>query len=169
MRILDVCCRWPGSSHDATIFVNSTLCEKLERGDLGNDVVILGDSAYGMQSFVCKPLAEPVTRAEKNYQNAHIKTRNVGERGNGILKREFPCLQLGMRFHIDKIQDIIVACCVLHNFLLEEREEEDIIVIEQEEQNLQANLCRQLADAQRAHIRPISIQRFLIQTYFNRG
>lgn len=62
MRIVDVCCRWPGSAHDATIFNNSNLCEKLDRLDYGIDVAILGDSAYGPQRYMCKPLPNPNAR-----------------------------------------------------------------------------------------------------------
>lgn len=120
MRIVDVCCRWPGSSHDATIFNNSNLCEKLDRGDYGIDVAILGDSAYGPQRYMCKPLANANTRAERRYQRAQVKSRNVVERTFGVLKRKFPCLALGMRFRRNKVQDVVIACCVLYNFVLVE-------------------------------------------------
>ena len=46
-KFLDVFVGWPGKSHDARAFRNSSIFNKLERGDaLPPDCFILGDSAY---------------------------------------------------------------------------------------------------------------------------
>lgn len=79
MDIIDVCCRWPGAAHDATIFANSALCERMDNGDFGTDSVLLADAAYGADHYICKPLQLPRTEADQSYQHAQIKTRNVGE------------------------------------------------------------------------------------------
>lgn len=167
MRIVDVCCRWPGSAHDATIFINSTLCEKLDRRDYGIDVAILGDSAYGPQRYMCKPLANPNTRAEKQYQRAQIRSRNVVERTFGALKRRFPCLALGMRFRREKVQDVVVSCCVLYNFLLDA----DAIEIEipQDEIDHQMDVGEQLIAEQQEARGEIRTQNFLLANYFARA
>lgn len=167
MRIVDVCCRWPGSAHDATIFINSNLCEKLDRRDYGIDVAILGDSAYGPQRYMCKPLANPNTRAEKQYYRAQVKSRNVVERAFGILKRRFPCLLLGMRFRRDKVQDVVVACCVLHNFLLQANG--IVAEIPRDEIDHQINVGEQLIAEQQESRREITTQHYLLTNYFDRA
>lgn len=55
------------------------------------------DSAYPPERFACKPLDEPETRNEIVYNSRHDKARNVAERLNGQLKREFPVLKYGMK------------------------------------------------------------------------
>lgn len=103
IKILNVVCRWAGSSHDATIFANSRFAEKMDAGYYDEDSVILADSAYGPKSYICKPLRNAQNDAENSYQKAQIKSRNVAERTFGVLKRRFPCLQIGMHYS-----------CVLH-------------------------------------------------------
>lgn len=147
MRVIDVCCRWPGSSHDATMFANSILCEKIDRGDYGTDSIILGDSAYGPDYYICKPLENPVTHAEKRYQKSQLKTRNIAERTFGVLKRKFPCLAFGMHFRLSKVQDVVVACCVLYNITKSENDlNED--PVPQDEIDFQIETGRALRAAQ---------------------
>lgn len=164
MRVLDVCCRWAGSTHDAIIFGNSRLYEKFEDGIFGNDSVLLCDSAYGPERYVCKPLRNPVSPAENRYQRAQIATRNVVERTIGVLKRRFHCLEKGMQFHINKIQDIIVACCVLHNMIISEMQQTPNI--DQDEIDRQTNLSLELAAAQDAIRDELHIREFLINSHF---
>ncbi|CAH2088290.1 unnamed protein product [Euphydryas editha] len=57
----NVVARWPGSTHDATIFTHSDLKDYCEQGELGNRW-LLGDSGYP----------------------SHIKTRNTIERCIGV-------------------------------------------------------------------------------------
>lgn len=165
MRIVDVVSRWAGSSHDATIFNNSALCEKLDRRDYGIDVVVLGDSAYGPKRYMCKPLPNAGTAAERRYQRAQITTRNVAERTFGILKRRFPCLMLGIRYRVEIVQDVIVACCVLHNFLLAKNATPT--QIDEDEIDHQMEVGEGLIAAQQEIRREISNRRYLIDSYFN--
>lgn len=164
MKVLDVCCRWPGSAHDATIFANSSLHERFERGEYGRDSVILGDSAYGTESYVFTYilLRNAITQGEKKYQSAQITARNVVERTFGLLKRRFPCLDIGMHFHLNKMQDIIVACCILHNIIICEKNVDNNVT--QPEIDFQGNLGQQLIDAQQLAVlqgqREIRAQKF---------
>lgn len=77
--------------------------------------LISGDSGYGLRNFLLTPLLQPQTRGELLYNQAHIRTRNVIERINGIWKRRFPVLAYGMRCSINNIMPIIVATAVIHN------------------------------------------------------
>lgn len=68
---------------------------RLNFGDFGDDSIIVADSAYPPNYFVCKPLETVNNAAAQNYQYCQIKTRNVVERVNGQLKRRFAILKMG--------------------------------------------------------------------------
>lgn len=163
MRLIDVCARWPGSAHDSTIYRNSEICRRLENGEFGDDCAILGDSAYAAGGYFCKPLANVTNDSERFYQNAQTRSRNVVERAYGVLKRRFPCLQLGLNFKLDKVQDVIVACCILYNMLVLE-ENGNINDVEREEIAFQNEIALQFHLQQQ--IQPMSIQDFLISNHF---
>ena len=55
LRVMDIVARWPGSSHDATIFNNSRLKHRFEEGDFGN-CVLLGDSGYPLKKYLLTPI-----------------------------------------------------------------------------------------------------------------
>lgn len=110
-------------------------------------------------------MANPLSNGEKNYQKAQIKTRNCAERGIGVWKRTFACLMLGMRYRLDKSQDVIVACSFLHNMLIMEKENNENPIDENAFEH-QRNLSQQLHDAREIN-RLLSVQRFLIERYFN--
>lgn len=116
--ICDIVCRWPGSAHDATIFNNSNIRGKLERGEFGENV-ILGDSGYPIRNYLITPLRNPQTRAERLFNESQIRTRNPIERCFGVLKRRFPILALGIRMNTDIVEAIVVAAAFLHNIARE--------------------------------------------------
>lgn len=55
-RILDIISRWPGSAHDSTIFTHSNMYVRFRCSDFSNDSLLVADSAYPPERFVCKPL-----------------------------------------------------------------------------------------------------------------
>lgn len=172
MEIIDASIRWPGAAHDAFIFARSVLCDRMDNGEFGTDSVLLGDSAYGADYYMCKPLRAPRTEAEKRYQHAQIKSRNVAERTYGVLKRRFPCLELGLHYPLEKVQDIIVACCILYNKIRQENHEEDVDPIRREEIEEQMRISddlivEQQALQQNAPNRLMRTQNFLINNHFN--
>ncbi|CAH2100881.1 unnamed protein product [Euphydryas editha] len=76
--LMNVVARWPGSSHDATVFNNSVLKMQCEEGLFGNRWLI-GDSAY--YTYIAYiALLNPTSPPEHRYNEAHIKTRNTIER-----------------------------------------------------------------------------------------
>lgn len=119
-RILDVVSRWPGSAHDATIFKHSNICNLFGGGTFGLDTVLVVDSAYPPEPFLCKPLSEAniETPNERRYQHCQIKARNVVERVNGQLKRMFPVLQtsnesrnlVALKIYFEFNLDLIFFC-----------------------------------------------------------
>lgn len=113
----DVVTRWPGSTHDSTIFNNSRLKFLFESG-LRKDQLILGDggyAGYSSSTYLMIPLDNPTATSEKLYNESQIRTRNVIERCFGVWKRRFPILSMGMRVNLLTVQDVIIATSILHN------------------------------------------------------
>lgn len=54
---------WPGSVHDSRIWKNSQVCLKLRNQ---NNVVLIGDSGYGIEPCLMTPYENPTSGAEKN-------------------------------------------------------------------------------------------------------
>ncbi|CAH2089007.1 unnamed protein product [Euphydryas editha] len=109
----NVVARWPGSTHDATIFNHSDLKDYCEQGGLGNRW-LLGDSGYPYKPYLLTPLLNPNTPSEQRYNEAHIKTRNTIEIYIGVWKIRFPVLSLKSRLKLENIQAVIIATSVLH-------------------------------------------------------
>ena len=131
LRINDVVARWPGSTHDSTIFSNSSICARFETGEI-KDGYILGDGGYPCKRYLLTPLGTTTTAAERRYNYSQIRTRNPVERTFGVLKRRFPCLKLGLRVQVRNSLSIIVACIVLHNIALRHGEiepQDDVTII----------------------------------------
>lgn len=115
--IRDIDARWPGSSHDSTIFLNSSIYRRLEANEFGNGLIV-GDGGYAVKNYLLAPLLYPIMRAENLYQESQIRTTNVVERSYGVWKRRFPVLSLGIRLDLNKVEAIIVATAVLHNIAI---------------------------------------------------
>jgi hypothetical protein len=112
----NVVIKYPGSAHDSRIFRESSLYADLVAGR--KQGLLLGDSAYALQPFLMKPLANPVTIAEKRYQKAFCSTRATVERAFGQLKGRFNCLHQELRYTPDRCCAVIAACFGLHNFAI---------------------------------------------------
>ncbi|KAJ3653970.1 hypothetical protein Zmor_013188 [Zophobas morio] len=131
LKIQNIVCRWPGSSHDSTIFNNSRIRAKFEAAEYGR-YLILGDSGYAIRPFLLTPLRAPVTRAEQLYNESQIRTRNPVERCFGVWKRRFPALAFGIRLKLHKVEAVVVATAVLHNIAIILNEEEPPLDPEEE-------------------------------------
>lgn len=118
---MDIVARWPGSTHDRTIFNNSAVKGRFDRGEM-NGGFILGDSGYTSSNYMLVPLRNPATQAEQLYNESQIRTRNVVERQYGVWKRRFPILSVGMKVRVDHVLPIIVATAVLHNMACDAEE-----------------------------------------------
>lgn len=123
LEIIDIVARWPGSTHDSTIFNHSRIKSLFEAGTFG-DSVLIADSGYPNLSYIMCPLQSPTTAAEHLYNEAQIRTRSKIERFFGIWKRTFPILSVGTRFRTpEKMLPVIVATAVLHNIIQHDKEE----------------------------------------------
>lgn len=124
LRIENVVARWPGSTHDETIFIQSNVHQEFENGAYG-DYVIVDDGGYANTFYLCTPFTrhrnlDQLTPAQKAYQKSILTTRNVVERQYGVLKRRFPILASGMQlYRLDLVQKVITVCCMLHNLCID--------------------------------------------------
>lgn len=122
LKIRNIVVRWPGSTHDQTIFNNTLLKQAFENGNFGR-YLLIGDSGYSLQPYLMTKLQETRTAAENLYNESIIRTRNTVERQYGVWKRRFPILKLGMRMKLETTMNVIVATAVLHNIALDMNEE----------------------------------------------
>ncbi|XP_053398715.1 putative nuclease HARBI1 [Mercenaria mercenaria] len=157
-RFIDLVAKWPGSTHDASIFDNCGLKDHLERHELGH---LLGDSGYPLRKYLITPVATPTTEKEVQFNQAHSSGRMVVERAFGMLKSRFRCLHRtgGVLYkRPGKSCQIVTACSRLHNFCLERNiplpDINQVIVDRQEE--VLANTADLNAVAYRQHL----IERF---------
>lgn len=116
LEFTDIVARWPGSTHDSTIFNNCYRKMQFEQGRYG-DALLLADGGYPCRNYLIPPLQEPHTPCEHLYNESQIRTRNVIERMFGVWKRRFPALALGLQVKLENVFPIIVATAVLHNIL----------------------------------------------------
>ncbi|XP_038066805.1 putative nuclease HARBI1 [Patiria miniata] len=86
--------------------------------------VLVGDTGYALRPWLMTPILAPTTNAERHYNRSHRKARVTVGQTFGQLKRNIPCLSLGMRVSPQRACIIIRACCVLFNLSKEFRQPE---------------------------------------------
>lgn len=114
LRIQNIVCTFPGSTHDSTIFNHSNIRGRFERGDMRNSIIV-GDSGYALKSYLMTPFLNPNGEGQNIYNEAQIRTRNAVERSYGVWKKRFPVLAVGINMNLQFVESIIVATAVLHN------------------------------------------------------
>lgn len=130
-HFMDVCIGWPGKVHDARVFANSALYKKAIDGKLfpswsrklGTNsidvpLVVLGDPAYPLLTWLMKPYIEnaSTTAKEKRFNYRQSRARMVVENAFGRLKGRWRCLLKRLDCNLKNIPDIVASCVVLHNF-----------------------------------------------------
>ncbi|XP_053379515.1 putative nuclease HARBI1 [Mercenaria mercenaria] len=107
---------WPGCVHDARVFRNSRLRDAMENGQYNG--LLVGDSAYPCRPFLMTPFNQPASEKERRFNNSLCRARVLIEQSFGILKRRFPCLQVGLRMSPERAALVTLACVVLHNIAM---------------------------------------------------
>ncbi|XP_041347043.1 protein ANTAGONIST OF LIKE HETEROCHROMATIN PROTEIN 1-like [Gigantopelta aegis] len=110
-RFTDICIGWPGRVHDARVFANSQLMAQAVNGNLlpsspewtqavgptddniDMPVVLIGDAAYPMSSWLLKPYVDRgrFTEEEQTFNYRLSKARMTIENSFGRLKQSFLC------------------------------------------------------------------------------
>ena len=86
-KFIDVVVKWPGSTHDAFIWRQSGINQKMTNNEIPIiDEWFLGDSGYPLRPNLMTPLLSPVTPRERRYNRAFLKTRKTIECTFGIWK-----------------------------------------------------------------------------------
>lgn len=165
LQFQDMVARWPGSTHDATIFDASYLRAKFVHGEM-QDGILLGDNGYPCTKFLLTPLLQTHNRAEELYNESQIRTRNVIERAFGVWKRRFPVLAVGMRLSIVTVQAVIIATAILHNIARQMNDPDPPVNFEMEQ--LIEALENNENDAIINNARADTARTVLINTYFSR-
>ena len=123
----DICIGWPGSVHDARVFVHSPIYTLITEQDLlpnktltmnGINVplYLIGDSAYPLQTWLMKPFPQSgiLTSEIKHYNYRMSRARIVVENAYGRLKARWRRLMRN-DMRVDHIPNIVAAACILHN------------------------------------------------------
>uniref|UniRef100_A0A1X7UN39 DDE Tnp4 domain-containing protein n=1 Tax=Amphimedon queenslandica TaxID=400682 RepID=A0A1X7UN39_AMPQE len=127
-RFLNIYIGWPGSVHDAHVFVNSPIYNKGMDGNLFNGltrnvcntnlpITLLGDSAYPLLPCLTKPFPHNcfLTLEQQQYNYNLSKACIVIENAFGRLKFRWRCLMKRLDLKPENSVSIISASCILHN------------------------------------------------------
>ncbi|XP_058816678.1 putative nuclease HARBI1 [Topomyia yanbarensis] len=115
-EFIDVDVGYSSRMHDARIFENSFISEKLPR-ICGQQFHILGDAAYPLREFLLVPFKDygNLSNVQRNYNLKFSQTRVTIENVFGLLKTRFKQL-MRLDFHsVERMALFVLACCVLHN------------------------------------------------------
>ncbi|CAM5177218.1 unnamed protein product [Eretmochelys imbricata] len=125
-RFTNINMGWPGKVHDAHIFRNSGLFQKLQEGTLIPDqkitvgdvempIVILGDPAYPLMPWLMKLYTGSLDSSQELFNYRLSKCRMVVECAFGHLKARWCSLLTQLDLSKTNIPTVITACCALHN------------------------------------------------------
>ncbi|XP_065438983.1 uncharacterized protein LOC135981276 [Chrysemys picta bellii] len=125
-RFTNINVGWPGKVHDARIFRNSGLCERLQQGtyfpdqkitvgDVEMPIVILGDPVYPLMPWLMKPYTGTLDSSQELFNYRLSKCRMLVECAFGRLKARWCSLLTWLNLSKTNVPIVITACCVLHN------------------------------------------------------
>ncbi|CAL1678839.1 unnamed protein product [Lasius platythorax] len=139
-RFIDIFVGLPGRMHDARVFRQSEIFQRLTHHLLPPNYHIIGDAAYPLKVNLLTPYRDTghLTRAQIIYNTRLSSIRSIIERAFGLLKCKFRRLNYLDIADFDFGNKMIGAACVLHNFLIEHNEinfeiNEEVLEEEQEE------------------------------------
>lgn len=156
MEFIDVYCGWPGSVHDARVWRNSPIYQKLKNNLLPEEFHLLGDSAYPLETFIMVPFKDNghLSRQQKKFNKTLSSSRIVIEHAFGRLKGVWRRLKYLNNTNPSNLKYIIIGACILHNIGIKRNIEympSDTEVEETDEHILVENIPA-TANAKRNHL-----------------
>ena len=129
-RFIWASCGFPGNSHDSIILQSTKLWEELTQGEIlpkiaqngGVNVppLILGDSAFPLQTWLMKPYTHAVLTPEQKYFNYRLsRARMITEAAYGQLKGRWRVLHRKSESTPELVRTITLCCIVLHNICID--------------------------------------------------
>ena len=119
-RFTNLCVGWPGSVHDARVFLNSTLSKQAVAKNIltgkknGLDVspFLIGDSAYPLLTWLMKSFSESECLIEQQKCcNYHLsRARIVIQYAFGWLKARWRRLMKQNDMYLSNVPRVITAC-----------------------------------------------------------
>ncbi|CAH2008273.1 unnamed protein product [Acanthoscelides obtectus] len=104
---------WPGSVHDSRIWKNSDIYNVMKWNRAS--AVLLGDSGYGIASWLMTPFRIAETSEQTSYNRLFTRERVIIERCFVQLKQRFPILHNKIRVDTEKVPCLVMRCFILHN------------------------------------------------------
>jgi hypothetical protein len=124
-NIMNIFVRFPGSVHDARVYVNSEI-GRFPENYLSRGQYLAGDSAYPNSQYMVTPFRDNASlgtiQQRKKFNKYFSGYRVAIECTFGILKQVFSSLK-GMRIRVNSAKnhklacDWITTCCILYNII----------------------------------------------------
>ena len=139
LKFIDVVARWPGSTHDAFIWRQSGIQQKIASGEV--PIVkgwFLADSGYPLTHNLITPLQSPNTPSERRYNRAFLKTRKHIECAFGLWKSRWRSMDKTggtLCYTPGRVCKLVLATMILHNICIKhglQLEQEVSIEIEED-------------------------------------
>ncbi|CAI6356842.1 unnamed protein product [Macrosiphum euphorbiae] len=131
-QIRDICCKHPGSCHDAFVLKDSNLFKNADMliptqmrkiQEIDVPLMILGDPAYPLLPWIMKGYTGKLTNEQDSFNTYLSSARMAVENTFGRMKGHWRCLQKRIDIHYSFVPKVVSACAILHNIV--ERKHED--------------------------------------------
>lgn len=137
LEFIDVFAGWPGSSHDARVWQNSPIYNKiLNENVIPEEYHLLGDTAYPLRNFIMVPFKDNghLTQRQKKFNKCLSSKRVVIEQAFGRLRGIFRRLKFLHLYRKENFKYVVLTACILHNFIIQRKEfENEIFEVEHHE------------------------------------
>uniref|UniRef100_K7F5Z7 DDE Tnp4 domain-containing protein n=1 Tax=Pelodiscus sinensis TaxID=13735 RepID=K7F5Z7_PELSI len=125
-QFTDINVGWSGKAHDARVFRNSSVCQRLQAGtffpdrhirvgDVDMPVCLVGDAASTLQPWLMKPYMGHLNPSQQAFNARLTQARIVVEGAFRRLKARFRCRLTCLDLAEHNIPPVVAACCVLCN------------------------------------------------------
>ncbi|XP_015925502.1 uncharacterized protein [Parasteatoda tepidariorum] len=124
MIFWDCFCGYPGSVHDAEIFLNSEANEFLTSGNVPTEYHILGDAGYPLMEHVMVPYTDngELNDIQIKFNEKQKESRSIINKALASLKNRFKRLTHIEIDRTDKVPMYVLAACILHNFCVRRKD-----------------------------------------------